>query len=210
MWHPEGPDTVADPHVFHRNRSGDASGVYSGCTDTGNAGGGGGEPPTQPPGAPPPGGGGGGDAAPTDDLTWSRGIQMTDRHGFVTFRTVFPGWYTGRAVHVHTKVHTGGTRTCDGYEGGRTCHTGQFHFAENAVKAAEGLAPYSGNTVTRVALDEDMLYPGTGAQGGLLHFSYDRRHIERTVRRRSPSRSPPPPLRFPRRSRGTADPCPLP
>lgn len=153
----------------------DASGVYSGYTDTGNGGGGGGEPPTQPPGTTPPdgGGGGGGHATPTDDLTWLRGIQMTDRHGFVTFRTVFPGWYTGRAVHVHTKVHTGGARTSDGYEGGRTCHTGQFYFAESAVKATEGLVPYSGNTVTRVTLDEDMLYPGTGAQGGLLDLSYD-------------------------------------
>ncbi|MFF3835538.1 intradiol ring-cleavage dioxygenase [Streptomyces sp. NPDC002458] len=165
----------------------DASGVYSGYTDTGNGGGGdgggGGEPPTQPPGTTPPdgGGGGGGHATPTDDLTWLRGIQMTDRHGFVTFRTVFPGWYSGRAVHVHTKVHTGGARTSDGYEGGRTCHTGQFYFAESAVKATEGLAPYSGNTVTRVTLDEDMLYPGTGAQGGLLDLTYDRRHIERGV-----------------------------
>ncbi|MDX3055948.1 intradiol ring-cleavage dioxygenase [Streptomyces sp. NE06-03E] len=164
----------------------DASGVYSGYTDTGNGGGGdgggGGEPPTEPPGTTPPdGGGGGGHATPTDGLTWLRGIQMTDRHGFVTFRTVFPGWYTGRAVHVHTKVHTGGARTSDGYEGGRTCHTGQFYFAESAVKATEGLAPYSGNTVTRVTLDEDMLYPGTGAQGGLLDLSYDRRHIERGV-----------------------------
>lgn len=161
----------------------DASGVYSGYTKTGNGGGGGGgTPPTDPPTGPPPGGGGGGGhATPTDNLTWLRGIQMTDHEGFVTFRTVFPGWYTGRAVHVHTKVHTGGSRTSDGYTGGRTCHTGQFYFSEAAVLATVPLAPYSANTVTRVTLDQDSLYPGTGAEGGLLRLGYDHRHIERGV-----------------------------
>ncbi|MFI2641759.1 intradiol ring-cleavage dioxygenase [Streptomyces sp. NPDC018610] len=164
----------------------DASGVYSGYTQTGN--GGGGMPPGTPPSGPPSGtpsgpppGGGGGHATPTDDLTWLRGIQMTDHQGFVAFRTVFPGWYTGRAVHIHTKVHTGGTRTSAGYTGGRTCHTGQFYFAENAVKATAGFAPYSANTVERVTLDQDSLYPGTGTQGGLLELVYDHRHIERGV-----------------------------
>lgn len=106
---------------------------------------------------------------------------MTDQQGFVTFRTVFPGWYTGRAVHIHTKVHTGGSRSSDGYTGGRTCHTGQFYFAEDAVKATVGVAPYSANSVTRVTLDQDALYPGTGTPGGLLELVYDRRHIERGV-----------------------------
>ncbi|MFJ9930094.1 intradiol ring-cleavage dioxygenase [Streptomyces misionensis] len=169
----------------------DASGVYSGYTQTGNGGGGTppGPPPSGTPTAPPdgpggpggPGGGGGGHATPTDDLTWLRGIQMTDHQGFVTFRTVFPGWYTGRAVHIHTKVHTGGSRTSDGYTGGRTCHTGQFYFSEDAVKATADTAPYSANTVTRVTLDQDSIYPKTGTRGGLLELVYDKKHIERGV-----------------------------
>ncbi|MGW6290516.1 intradiol ring-cleavage dioxygenase [Streptomyces sp. NPDC055107] len=169
----------------------DASGVYSGYTQNGNGGGGGtppGPPPTGTPTAPPDGpgspgdpGGPGGHATPTDDLTWLRGIQMTDAQGFVTFRTVFPGWYAGRAVHVHTKVHTGGSRTPDGYTGGRTCHTGQFYFSEEAVKASENTEPYSANTITRMPLDNDSIYPGTGTQGGLLNLNYDKKHIERGV-----------------------------
>ncbi|MGW1594755.1 intradiol ring-cleavage dioxygenase [Streptomyces sp. NPDC002343] len=170
----------------------DASGVYSGYTRIGNGEGGGGTPPGPPPSGTPtaptgsPGGpagpgGGGGHATPTDDLTWLRGIQMTDHQGFVTFRTVFPGWYTGRAVHIHTKVHTGGSRTSDGYTGGRTCHTGQFYFSEDAVGATADTAPYSANTVTRVTLDQDSIYPGTGTQGGLLKLVYDKGHIERGV-----------------------------
>ncbi|MFJ6493592.1 intradiol ring-cleavage dioxygenase [Streptomyces californicus] len=163
----------------------DASGVYSGYTQNGNGGGGGtppGPPPTGTPTAPPGGPGGpGGHAPPTDDLTWLRGIQMTDAQGFVTFRTVFPGWYAGRAVHVHTKVHTGGSRTSDGYTGGRACHTGQFYFPEEAVKATSNTEPYSANTITRITLDNDSIYPGTGPQGGLLNLSYDKKHIERGV-----------------------------
>jgi protocatechuate 3,4-dioxygenase beta subunit len=34
-----------------------------------------------------------------------RGTQVTDREGVVEFRTVYPGWYMGRTVHIHAKVH---------------------------------------------------------------------------------------------------------
>ena len=35
---------------------------------------------------------------------WLRGYQTTDADGLVTFTTIYPGWYTGRAVHIHFKV----------------------------------------------------------------------------------------------------------
>ena len=34
-----------------------------------------------------------------------RGIQRTDAKGVAAFRTIYPGWYPGRAVHIHVKVH---------------------------------------------------------------------------------------------------------
>lgn len=34
-----------------------------------------------------------------------RGRQITDSNGLVTFTTVFPGWYTGRATHIHVHVY---------------------------------------------------------------------------------------------------------
>jgi len=37
-------------------------------------------------------------------LTYLRGIQMSDSNGRVTFTTVFPGWYAGRATHIHVQV----------------------------------------------------------------------------------------------------------
>ncbi|MFF3847284.1 intradiol ring-cleavage dioxygenase [Streptomyces sp. NPDC002328] len=174
----------------------DAVGVYSGYEDMGNGGGGGpaptgpppsgtptGEPPTgTPTGAPsgpPPGGG---HQEPTDDTRYLRGTWRTDRQGRVTFRTVFPGWYRGRCVHIHTKVHVDGEWTDAGYEGGHTCHTGQFFFDEESVLATEGLAPYSTNTDERTTLDEDTIYDGSGTQGGLLRLRYDKRNIAKGVR----------------------------
>jgi len=33
-----------------------------------------------------------------------RGYQVTDANGLAKFTTIYPGWYTGRAVHIHVKV----------------------------------------------------------------------------------------------------------
>jgi len=48
-----------------------------------------------------PGGGGG----PTDEETYLRGAQVTNSEGIVRFTTIYPGWYRGRTVHIHAKVH---------------------------------------------------------------------------------------------------------
>lgn len=36
-----------------------------------------------------------------------RGYQRTDKEGVVNFNTCYPGWYRGRAVHMHLRVMTG-------------------------------------------------------------------------------------------------------
>jgi protocatechuate 3,4-dioxygenase beta subunit len=33
-----------------------------------------------------------------------RGHQLTDASGTARFTTIYPGWYTGRAVHLHFSV----------------------------------------------------------------------------------------------------------
>lgn len=35
-----------------------------------------------------------------------RGRQVTDAGGLVTFTSVFPGWYSGRAPHIHVHVYS--------------------------------------------------------------------------------------------------------
>nr|WP_053750989.1 intradiol ring-cleavage dioxygenase [Streptomyces sp. MMG1533] len=172
----------------------DAVGVYSGYEDQGNGDGGGPAPtgaptdaptgtptdaPTGTPTGPPPGGG---HQEPTDDERYLRGTWRTDRHGQVTFRTVFPGWYRGRCVHIHTKVHVDGEWTDAGYEGGHACHTGQFFFDEESVLASAELEPYVSNAAERTTLDEDTIYDGSGTQGGLLRLRYDKKDIAKGVR----------------------------
>jgi protocatechuate 3,4-dioxygenase beta subunit len=40
--------------------------------------------------------------------TYLRGIQTTDANGRVTFTTIYPGWYQGRATHIHVEVTRNG------------------------------------------------------------------------------------------------------
>ena len=65
--------------------------------------------------------------------TFLRGIQKTDRNGLAVFTTIYPGWYRGRAVHIHVKVHVGGN----------VVHTGQFFFPDAVTAQAYKAAPYA-------------------------------------------------------------------
>ena len=40
-----------------------------------------------------------------DPDTFCRGAQATNADGIAEFTTVYPGWYQGRTVHIHAKVH---------------------------------------------------------------------------------------------------------
>ncbi|MFD5404752.1 dioxygenase family protein [Streptomyces griseorubiginosus] len=179
----------------------DALGIYSGYESLSTGGGGGGAPTDAPSGTPtdapsgtpsgtptgeppsgaPSGGTGGGHEEPTDDERYLRGTWRTDKHGQVTFRTIFPGWYRGRTVHIHTKVHVDGTWTDSGYEGGHTCHTGQFFFDEESVLASAEVEPYSTSTTERTTLTEDTIYDQSGTTGGLLKLKYNKKNIAKGV-----------------------------
>lgn len=37
--------------------------------------------------------------------TYMRGIQQTDTAGQVVFNTIYPGWYSGRTVHIHVEIY---------------------------------------------------------------------------------------------------------
>lgn len=37
--------------------------------------------------------------------TWLRGYQVADANGEATFLTIYPGWYPGRATHIHVEVY---------------------------------------------------------------------------------------------------------
>jgi protocatechuate 3,4-dioxygenase beta subunit len=43
----------------------------------------------------------------TTGQQWLRGYQVTDDNGLAQFTSIFPGWYSGRTVHIHFKIRTG-------------------------------------------------------------------------------------------------------
>jgi protocatechuate 3,4-dioxygenase beta subunit len=42
-------------------------------------------------------------------MDFMRGVQTTNADGVVYFDTCFPGWYSGRAIHIHFQVKNGAT-----------------------------------------------------------------------------------------------------
>lgn len=69
----------------------------------------------------------------TDDDRFLRGIQRTDAKGVALFRTIYPGWYRGRTVHIHVMVHIGGN----------VVHTGQLYFADAVTDVVYRRSPYN-------------------------------------------------------------------
>jgi protocatechuate 3,4-dioxygenase beta subunit len=67
-------------------------------------------------------------AAQAASQVFLRGVQLTDENGIAEFETIYPGWYIGRTIHIHVKVHVGGEAAGDQYEGGHVAHTGQIFF----------------------------------------------------------------------------------
>ncbi|MFF4540700.1 intradiol ring-cleavage dioxygenase [Streptomyces aureus] len=104
-----------------------------------------------------------------DDGTFLRGGVLTNASGVANLTSIYPGWYRGRCVHIHVKVHTGVTLTSDGsFTGGQEIHTGQLFFNETITTAMAKVSPYSTNKVTRTTLSQDSVYDGGGASSGLL------------------------------------------
>jgi protocatechuate 3,4-dioxygenase beta subunit len=117
----------------------DAGGVYSGF------------------GGASTGGGPGGGSGPTDKLTFLRGIQRTNATGVATFQTIYPGWYRGRAVHIHVKVHVGGN----------VVHTGQFFFPDALTDVVYKRAPYSARGARDQRNPADSIFVNGGSKGML-------------------------------------------
>jgi hypothetical protein len=67
-----------------------------------------------------------------------RGFQVTDDFGEVRFVTVYPGWYPGRAVHIHTKV-----RTVDPYGEVTTDTSTQLFFDDAVTDTVFETEPYA-------------------------------------------------------------------
>jgi protocatechuate 3,4-dioxygenase beta subunit len=93
----------------------------------------------------------------TSGRTFLRGVQRTDARGIARFDTVYPGWYQGRAVHIHVMVHVSGD----------VAHTGQLFFDDALTDTVFTRKPYSARSARDVRNAGDGIY-GNGGSRSLL------------------------------------------
>jgi protocatechuate 3,4-dioxygenase beta subunit len=87
-----------------------------------------------------------------------RGFQVTDASGVVRFTTIYPGWYEGRAVHIHFKI-----RTDAGAGRGRE-FTSQLYFDDALTDRVHAQAPYASRGQQRMRNDRDGIFQRGGRE----------------------------------------------
>ena len=87
-----------------------------------------------------------------------RGYQVTDATGAAQFATIVPGWYSGRAVHIHFKVRT------EAGEGQTYEFTSQLFFDETALNQIYAQEPYASKGPADTANSTDGIYQNGGDQ----------------------------------------------
>lgn len=104
-----------------------------------------------------------------------RGYQITDDSGVAEFTTIYPGWYPGRAVHIHFKL-----RTDPDSETGSE-FTSQWFFEESLTDLVHAREPYAsrgyrtlkneGDNSFRAAGEEMILQLSPEEDGYLARFA---------------------------------------
>ncbi|KAF9873227.1 hypothetical protein CkaCkLH20_09390 [Colletotrichum karsti] len=96
----------------------------------------------------------------TDDTTWLRGMWPTDSNGIMEMKTVFPGFYVERTIHIHAQVHTDWSVRSNGtIVGSNIANTGQIFFDEELSQKIMALEPYVGHTeINRTTNDIDSIF----------------------------------------------------
>jgi protocatechuate 3,4-dioxygenase beta subunit len=80
--------------------------------------------------------------------TFLRGTQLADSSGVAEFRTIYPGWYEGRAPHIHLKAFLTDGRGL----------TSQLYFPEELSERIYGESPYSRRGGRRLSNSEDGIF----------------------------------------------------
>ncbi|KAL2694896.1 hypothetical protein Neosp_001485 [[Neocosmospora] mangrovei] len=103
----------------------------------------------------------------TDDTTFLRGMWPTNAEGILEMKSIFPGFYIDRAIHIHTQVftdwvvHTNGT-----IKTGDLNSVGQLYFDEATSNQLMALEPYASHTeINRTTNDVDWVY-ASGFENG--------------------------------------------
>ena len=88
-----------------------------------------------------------------------RGYQLTDNNGTARFTTIYPGWYQGRAIHIHDKVSTfnGSEKTLE--------WTSQLYFDNSVNEQVHKQQPYSKHGPPDMTNEQDGIYAGPSTDG---------------------------------------------
>ena len=97
-------------------------------------------------------------AGSTVGKNFLRGYQVTDTNGNAAFTTVYPGWYSGRTVHIHFKIRTDPDAS-SGLE-----FTSQLYFDEAVTADAFSVEPYASKGPQDTSNARDGIYPDGGSQ----------------------------------------------
>ena len=74
---------------------------------------------------------------------------MSDERGLVRFTTIYPGWYRGRAVHIHFKIRMAAAN-------GRTDEfTSQLYFPDELTDRVHARQPYAAHHGQRLLNSRD-------------------------------------------------------
>jgi protocatechuate 3,4-dioxygenase beta subunit len=80
-----------------------------------------------------------------------RGYQITDAKGEAGFLTIYPGWYAGRAVHIHFKVHPDASLKSSVF-------TSQLFFDDSLSDQVHSKEPYASKGRRNTMNNTDMIY----------------------------------------------------
>ncbi|GAB4549891.1 MAG: intradiol ring-cleavage dioxygenase [Anaerolineae bacterium] len=92
----------------------------------------------------------------TREQKWLRGYQITDQFGIADFLTIVPGWYPGRAVHIHFKIRTQGANQ-QAYE-----FTSQLFFDPATIETIYADSPYAEKGLPNVPNERDSIFRASG------------------------------------------------
>jgi protocatechuate 3,4-dioxygenase beta subunit len=87
-----------------------------------------------------------------------RGYQMTDAQGAAKFITIYPGWYQGRAIHIHFKIRSAPS-VSPGFE-----FTSQLYLPDELSDKVLALDPYSAKPGRPPLNASDGIFRRGGAQ----------------------------------------------
>jgi protocatechuate 3,4-dioxygenase beta subunit len=87
-----------------------------------------------------------------------RGYQVTDSNGVARFTTIYPGWYQGRAVHIHFKVRSAASASST-YE-----FTSQLFFDDTLTDTVHAQQPYAAKGQRTLRNSGDGIYNQGGSQ----------------------------------------------